>query len=478
MIKNTITVMSAVVFLIVGQAWASQVTNVSLRYQDGQTVARIEVDGSVRFTHQTEEAKDGKPFRVIVDILAATHHLPAKDFLSVPNCPVQHIRTSQFAVKPEQVVRVVFDMEDQTVYRVESDNKSINVFFPDKQNRKFAGWSASTTVTAPQFDQPSSASETPAVAVKPSQPEKTATEINQAIDEDRQFSLSAEPPSPPKALTATEDESEKSLTETKTPMETPKSTVPAEKKQSPAPASEKPTPTAQNVKSASLTATAKEEKTGPKEQPEPPQPTMAKKTEDKPEVPKPTATAEKTISTPAAPEKQPITGKGTEDKMAKTPQKATKPDEDVGKQDSTDLLKDQEPDAKQRSTARFRRSPTSPTKIKGTLVAEFPKRLVIKYKAQGNRDPFETLINETKTYNNPIEGRIPNVEGIKLVGVLESGSGVNSALFEDTDGYGYILREGDKVQNGYVLRIEHDLVYFQIFEYGWSRTVALNMEED
>jgi hypothetical protein len=473
MMKNTIAVVSAVVFLIVGQAWASQVTNVSLQYQDGQTVARIEVDGSVRFTHQTEEAKDGKPFRVIVDILAATHHLPAKDFLSVPDCPIQHIRTSQFAVKPEQVVRVVFDMEDQTVYRVESDNKSITVFFPDNQNRKFAGWSASASVTAPQFDQPSPISETPAVAVMPSQPEKTATEINKAIDEDRQFSLSAEPPSPPKALTATEDESKKSPTETKTPMEAPKSTVPAEKKQPLI--SEKPTPSAQGEKSASLPTN--QEQTGPKEQPEPPQPTVAKKTEGNPEAPKPTATAEKTISTPPAPEKQPVTGKDTNDETVKTPQKTTEPEED-SIQDSTNLLEDQDPDAKQRSTARFRRSPTSPTKIKGTLVAEFPKRLVIKYKTQGNRDPFETLINETKTYNNPIEGRIPNVEGIKLVGVLESETGVNSALFEDADGYGYILREGDKVKNGYVLRVEHDLVYFQIFEYGWSRTVALNMEED
>jgi hypothetical protein len=478
MMKNTITIISAVVFLIVGQAWASQVTNVSLQYQDGQTVARIEVDGSVRFTHQTEEAKDGKPFRVIVDILAATHHLPAKDFLSVPDCPVQHIRTSQFAVKPEQVVRVVFDMENQTVYRVESDNKSITVLFPDKQNRKFAGWSASTSATAPQFDQPSPTSETPAVAAKSSQPEKTVTEINKAIDEDRQFSLSDEPSSPPNAPTASRDESKKSLPETKTPIEAQKSTVPAEKKQSPAPASEKPTPTAQNVKSAPSTATAKEEKTGQKEQPELPQPTAAKKSEDKPEAPKPTAPTEKTTAIPSAPEKQPITGKNTQDETAKSPQKATEPDEDVGKQDSTDLLKDQEPDSKQRSTARFRHSPTTPTKIKGTLVAEFPRRLVIKYKAQGYRDPFETLINETKTYNSPIEGRIPNVEGLKLVGVLESESGINSALFEDADGYGYFLREGDQVQNGYVLRIEHDLVYFQIFEYGWSRTVALNMEED
>ena len=87
-------------------------------------------------------------------------------------------------------------------------------------------------------------------------------------------------------------------------------------------------------------------------------------------------------------------------------------------------------------------------------------------------------VSETKTYNNPIEKRIPNVEGLVLVGILESEVGANSALFGDKNGYGYILKEGDKVRKGYVLRVEHDRVYFQIFEYGWSRTVALNIDED
>jgi hypothetical protein len=39
-----------------------------------------------------------------------------------------------------------------------------------------------------------------------------------------------------------------------------------------------------------------------------------------------------------------------------------------------------------------------------------------------------------------------------------------------------MLQSGDKVQKGYVLRVESDRVYFQIFEYGWSRTVALHLD--
>ncbi len=110
------------------------------------------------------------------------------------------------------------------------------------------------------------------------------------------------------------------------------------------------------------------------------------------------------------------------------------------------------------------------------MVAEFPKRLVIKYKAKNYRDPFETLIDETKTYNQLIERKVPNVEGLKLVGIIVSGGSDNRALFEDTEGYGYILKTGDKVRKGYVLRVEDKRVYFQIFEYGWSRTVALNID--
>ena len=111
------------------------------------------------------------------------------------------------------------------------------------------------------------------------------------------------------------------------------------------------------------------------------------------------------------------------------------------------------------------------------MVAEFPQRLVITYGAENRRDPFATLINEGVGSSNPIEGRIPNVDGLRLVGILESTMGQNSALFEDTDNYSYILRAGDQVQSGYVLRVESDRVYFQIFEYGWSRTIALNIED-
>lgn len=132
---------------------------------------------------------------------------------------------------------------------------------------------------------------------------------------------------------------------------------------------------------------------------------------------------------------------------------------------------------KARAASRFRRDPVTSRKIKGTLVAEFPQRLLVQYSSNGSRDPFATLIDQEKQTKSPIEKRIPNVEGLSLVGVIETGFGNNRALLEDKEGYGYIMQSGDKVQKGYVLRVEDDKVYFQIFEYGWSRTVALGMIE-
>jgi hypothetical protein len=129
-----------------------------------------------------------------------------------------------------------------------------------------------------------------------------------------------------------------------------------------------------------------------------------------------------------------------------------------------------------RQTARFRRTATASARMKSSLVAEFPQRLVIKYENMGYRDPFATLIDDTRTYDTPIEKRLANVEGLRLVGILENSTGDNRALFQDKRNFSYMLKAGDKVEKGYVLRVESDKVYFQVFEYGWSRTVALTFD--
>ncbi len=449
------------VFLTVGGAFASQVTNVELNYNDGSTQVRVDVKGTVRFSHQTVVAKDGKPFRVILDVLSATHELGAKNFLALPNCPIKGLRTSQYSVKPEKVVRLVFDMKKETFYQVNSDEKSVTISFPDKGSKSFPVWSTSYVVS----ELKKSLAQEKQVAVKKTESasakEKTWTEKNSSIDQDRQLSLQGSEPKNKKTSIIKPQVSKpvninKDIP--KQPLFDENNLPPLVQNQALSLNSfnneKKQTPT--NIKPA----VKKEEKTTvAKAEPKKTiKPTQAKSQKPAPVIAKTEPIIEHSNVPLLKKEETKIQPSGKETKPA------------VKK---TEIKKDKKADKK--STSRFRRSPSSPTKIKGTLVAQFPQRLVIKYKSYG-RDPFETLINKSRTYDNPIEQRIANVEGLRLVGVIESDDKSNSALFEDNDGYGYILKEGDKVRKGYVLRIEHEKVYFQIFEYGWSRTLSLKME--
>ncbi len=474
-------IIAALILLAASSALASsRVTNIELSFQNGQTVARLDVDGTVRFSHQTEVAKDGKPFRVIIDILKGRHHLGAKKFLSLPHCPVRGIRTSQYAVQPEEVVRVVFDMEKETAYQVESDQNSVIVSFPDKTGRSFAPWSSSVVV-AELAKKSNQSKVAPKVAAKPVAPTaipstqaKTTAELNAAIDKDRLAALGStdtppatDKPEPPKARPKT-----KQPVDQKPSAPTEKVAVKTEKPeqvQAVKPVTPKASFTDED-KWANLYEKPAPKKTVPSPKAEP-RKTPKPKTADEPvlktsgTVAKVDRARDKTegkVKPPDVPEKTVV--QDTESK------KSTKESDDGAKLAAAS-------DKSKKSTSRFRRTPAQSRKIKGTMVAEFPKRLIVKYKARGYRDPFETMINEAKVSNDPVEQKVPNVEGLRLVGIIESESGKNRALLEDANGYGYILQGGDRVKKGYVLRIESDRVYFQIFEYGWSRTLALHIED-
>ncbi len=509
--KHYVTVLLISLCLISGAVSAAEVSNITLAHENGFTVARIDVDGTVRFSHQTEIAKDGRPFRVIVDILAAVHELGATNFTELPQSTITGIRSSQFAVNPEQVVRVVFDMDHETVYQVEAEDNCVNISFPDKIAVPFANWSTREVVNALNEAQRNKAAVTsaaapaspPTVAGSDSRVSKTASELNVAINKDRQSSLQA---SVEKGLSGDKQEAEPpqktkptTIAKTTTPPEGNKAQESIQKPQKddfrPEVAAQ-PDVRSQDQPIAGKPSIKKSESKAEKATAEK---TILSKTVAAVPPPGEPAKDESFVGPPLAamppyvepePDPEPVRNETGDQKSQEPPQsqkdptpptdKAQEPapEPDIEEPEDTDIPDEsfESPPTDKKPTSRFRRSPTSPTKIKGTLVAEFPKRLVIKYKASG-ADPFETLINEAKTNNSLVEKKIPNVEALRMVGVLETADGENSALFEDTDGYGYILKEGDKVKKGYVLRIEADRVYFQIFEYGWSRTLALDMEE-
>jgi hypothetical protein len=426
-----------------------------LSHVSGQTVAHIDVDGEVRFAHQAEVAKDGKPHRVIVDILSATHQLGSKEFRDVPACIVQAVRTSQFSVKPEKTVRIVFDVNHETVYQIAVVGQHVKVTFPDPEAKSFAEWSTHQVVMAMLNEKKKSVTvarkSKATAAVTKAQP-RSAAKLNAVLDSDRMASLAGDNPTP-KAVS--------------------KPKVQAKPQPVKPPVSESLTGSARQYSDRTRfeVEVAKPVVVAAKKKPV----VVSKPLVTKPAVSKPLAVVDK-------PQAKPVTSK----KKAKTSTKASLEPTAKAKGDlsPSKVEPKKKPAAvktqsskKAKSTARFRRSPVPSGKIKGSWVAEFPQRLVIKYASSGRRDPFETLVNEAKVYDTPMAERVPNIDGLQLVGVIESIGGDNSALFEDSDSYSYILRAGDKVRKGYVLRVETDRVFFQIFEYGWSRTVALNIED-
>ena len=694
--KKSLTIL--ILTALAATSFASKVTNVQLAYENGESVARIEVSGQIRFTHQTEIPKDGKPDRVIIDVLSATHELGAKVFDNLPNCPVTALRTSQYSVKPEAVVRLVFDVKKTPVYQVETKGQAIVVHFVDKTAAPFPTWSSTPSTVAPakpavpvavapktespkpnpatvaqknvsaETDRQSSLATTPAkvapvtpsvvpaapkpvATVTPSTPSKTETPSVPATTKSPAVSITATPASPAKPATTApttvaatpktnvnpaeqkpvaipavainptvspsapktelkpveskplvsapapstvppaakpsvepgvkpaEQKTVAPVVPATTPVVSAKPTVPATAsvQNSPAttvaksdvkPVEQKPVPATVAPASKPVVATAEpttttvkpvEQKPSPLSTPPSttPAPTPssplvkveAKPIESKPAtavVPSPNpATASPTTpvqtaakpttpavesplkpapsvatpstvvkpSTPTVTSVSPLANSPSPSTVAKpavtTPLASAKVDNSVKMPavnpnsyttEDTDIPSPEDLEPAQdnpyvdhdspagsswndqtpvdsNSTSRFRRHPLSAAKIKGTLIAQFPQRLVIKYEARGSRDPFATLIDDSKTYNSPTQQSIPNVDGLRLVGVIVARQGGNRALFIDKAGYSYMLQSGDKVRNGYVLRIESDRAYFQIFEYGWSRTVALKIDE-
>ncbi len=475
--KKILYIVIALAVVLAASVNASQVKNVELQYKDGFTSAIISIDGPVRFTHQTEDAKDGKPFRVIVDILSATHELGSKNFHELPNCPVQSIRTSQFSVIPEKVVRFVFDMDSERVYRVDSDKNSVSLFFSDKSTQKFTSWSSSNNVLKKK--KPVYA-KTAVDKTKKRTTSKTVASLNKSINSDRLSSFESNSSAAKKDVSKPQPKVTKKVEfygpeidadllaqdlEVEKIAEAAKLAKVEKAKLAKAQADKKAKADATKLAKAQADKKAKADATK-----------LAKAKADKKAKADATKLAKAQADKKAKADAAKL-AKAKADKKAKAnATKLAKAKADKKAKADAALLAKAKADKKKKSTSRFRRNPAS-NKIKGTMVAQFPKRLVIKYKSKSYRDPFATLIDESKTYNNPVEKKIPNVEGLQLVGIIQAEQkSDNRALFEDNDGYGYILKTGDKVRKGYVLRVNSDKVYFQIFEYGWSRTVALTLE--
>ncbi|MCD6161882.1 MAG: AMIN domain-containing protein [candidate division Zixibacteria bacterium] len=115
---------------------------------------------------------------------------------------------------------------------------------------------------------------------------------------------------------------------------------------------------------------------------------------------------------------------------------------------------------------------TSQKRKSGIKIESFPKRKLVKYKVGSHRDPFKPLVGNRGSL---IAGDMPAIENLSLVGVFDEEAG-EKALFEDTEGNGFLFKPGDRVQNGYLVSVRKNKAIFQVTEYGWTRTVALKLQ--
>jgi hypothetical protein len=510
---NLLYIVFAVVLLTTA-GWATEVdiSRISLEKIGDETVCKIYADGPFQYTHEIPEQLPGKPYRVVVDIFPAVHNLDGKEFVNLPPSIVTSIRSSQFAVSPEKVVRVVFDLKETVPYRIEKKNNQVWVFLPDKSSAMFPQWSSRPQSASPIpqraiADRPKTVSE-----ITKTETDKSLTTPPQAVPEKPQIAKNEPPlmgapaqnkptaqkPETPPMVQRTEPPTETNAEQAALnppPVAAPKIPAPKvasyyqtqkstflelDKSQTQKWVSQtsanKPIEIAQNAPiETEVTATQK-----PLESPAPAQNEAVEKdkvpvktNEDNKEA-EPAKADGKEQDTPFKKAK-PVTAEGPS--LTGEPILAgaasTQPDTAEIVPEAAGVVDDED-----KPTSRFRRQPTLPAKLKGTMVAEFPTRMVIKYNGELSRDPFKTLIDETRKTDSQMQKRIPDIETLRLVGVIESANGKNRALLEDIDGFGYILGEGDKVKKGYVSRIDSNKAFFQLYEYGWSRTVALHLGDE
>ena len=108
----------------------------------------------------------------------------------------------------------------------------------------------------------------------------------------------------------------------------------------------------------------------------------------------------------------------------------------------------------------------------GTSQAHLDDHLTYQYNALGRRDPFQPLVGGQFVGADVGGDAPPDPGGIKVVGIVW-GADDQFALVEDVRGNSFVLRKGDKVQNGIVEGLKHDGIIVNITSDGQSQSVVI-----
>ena len=111
----------------------------------------------------------------------------------------------------------------------------------------------------------------------------------------------------------------------------------------------------------------------------------------------------------------------------------------------------------------------------GSSAGRIDEHVTYQYNALGRRDPFQSLLTgEYVPESDPETGKQlpPDPGGMRIVGIVW-GPTDQFAMVEDARGNSYVLRKGDKLQNGFVESLRRDAVVVNITADGQSQTVVI-----
>src|SRR4030066_609457 len=448
------------------------VSDISLEKRGDSTLVTIMANNPFQFNSSSVPAKEGRPFRILIDCKDALHNLPKYDFRNLPSGIITSIRTSQDQTDPNRVVRIVLDAAKTVNYDIHTADNSIVITLLSMGEPDFERWSVSgvtkPTPVTPSVEKTELASpEQPVISTAP----ETATPSEPSTTEP------AETPATSEASSSTETTETKESTTASTEPETASEPLSSEQLAtepvSPEPSStftEVPTPET-IVSSDTQPTSVPSEVTQSSEVVD----TTAPVAEATPTEETKTVVTEAPL-TPTEPSSKPVVKK----EPKKSPVTEVKPSP-VVEQKSEETAESKVAVKVTPPTTIIEEEGAPIVKVVPSQIQEkdlqaietFPKRRMIQYRSLGKRDPFSPLIGDKKVTEFG-QAPIPSIENLKLVGVLQDLQG-NKALLEDNRGYGYIMEPGDRVKNGSVILVDEDRVIFQIQEYGWSRNVALDL---
>ena len=447
-----------------------RIQNISLKKEGDFTKVTVYADKPFEFSHFTEEAKGGKPYRVIIDCQDAIFGLPQNVFgTGLPKGTVTAIRTSQYQATPERIVRVVLDMKAPVVYKVvepENDYEvSIAVF--TAKDPDFDLWvavledekdlKASREEKKPEL---SRAAEAPVRAEKPlsvrtktSVPTTERSTDQTRVEKDSPGTVEKSPVH--RRAVSYADTGEVVLSAGKRvifqPVDHGEMIGPEPLEESPVVvAPQKKTRKTEIAPSAELTAT----QTAPK------QSTAGKRLAQSPDFWGPLPKKETDTK-----EKVTVARMEGEKASDRTPSAIEK---GIGR-----ILGPEPAVARETSSA-----PDTTMLIQGRMEAELslvPQRRMVKYNPVTDRDVF--LPPSEKEEMNLGEAPLPLFENLKLVGILKDTQG-NRALLEDEIGFGYILTSGERIRNGYVISVEDERATFHVEEYGGYQIMVLELNPE